>query len=659
MEVSPSSTSSIPPSQVRLSEFVNRMHANYISLPEELCAASRPSSPSSEARAAGWQTQIVHTLGQTGGDTTHPNWGYVSRIVRLACTSRRYVGVAPGVRVGDQRNVDIDKRFNWDMPDTDEEWLRYEKNWEEAVGAEMQMPTSTSKGKNARTSKYWRKSSDEQPGASSSRAASLPSKASLVREKVKRWQAEVVPEPDEPLMPQETTAVSQSPKAGKTKAKVALPSGEKVQASLGFPVVKRSSVTDAKGGHIAAPKVKGTPSAHSSTALGRDFRSDCNAEAPMTGGGQRPPGGSQGNQLPRITEVPEHSFLPPSFSSQLQTSTPPLNLKRRKPAPIAPCSPPPSSPLSIHSPHSFDPSRPQRRDPPLVSSSLSPASPAPRPLKRPLTPKHLAEGRMDVSQRSPTSKTPPTKKARTDPSLEQEPNSSGPQPVPPSTPPPTTSPVAAPVTPVSRRRGLGNAKGLPVPTTPDPHPLPSLTELLASSRRSRPRPRPPSRKHAHQSQTALRTRLPIDRQVEAESDLHAAGEDPEPSPTKTYFSSPASGSSDSASIMHRSPVSPLFTQNPAAFAPAFVSSQRPSANDDYPFVGSRSQTQSQGQGLMRGSSGFFAMGYNSQFDVEGQVDRVSELLERDIDYHGWLRDMDEVDEELPLTQSQDAVRVGF
>jgi len=35
------------------------------------------------------------------------------------------------------------------------------------------------------------------------------------------------------------------------------------------------------------------------------------------------------------------------------------------------------------------------------------------------------------------------------------------------------------------------------------------------------------------------------------------------------------------------------------------------------------------------------MGYNSQFDIEGEVGRVSELLERDVDFEGWLRDVDE------------------
>ncbi|KAJ2999808.1 hypothetical protein NUW54_g6880 [Trametes sanguinea] len=194
---------------------------------------------------------------------------------------------------------------------------------------------------------------------------------------------------------------------------------------------------------------------------------------------------SQNPQLPQIAEVPELSFLPPSFPSQLQTSTPPLNFKRHKPPPIAPCSPPPSSPLSVHSPDSFDPSHAQRRDVSMASSSQSPLSPVRRPMKRAHTPDSSAGDAMDVSLQSPRLKAPPPKKAREDPVLEQAPPSSGPQPVPPSTPPLPTSPVAAPVTPVSKGKGLGNAKGLPVPTTPDAHPLPTLTELLASSQPAR------------------------------------------------------------------------------------------------------------------------------------------------------------------------------
>ena len=282
---------------------------------------------------------------------------------------------------------------------------------------------------------------------------------------------------------------------------------------------------------------------------------------------------------------------------------------------------------------------------------------------------------MDISEiQSPVGRSPVSKKAKMDsrppppPPTEQEPASSGP--VPPSTPPPTSSPDGAPFTPVSRGKGLGNAKGLPVPTTPNPHPLPTLTELLASSRRSKPRPRPPSRKNTPHSKAGS---CAPDVAAERDSELPAVVEmdergardrTPEPSPTKTYFSSPASGSSESpGSAIHRprSPVSPLFTQHPSAFMPRFVSTQQQGGNDDDLFAGGQAASQAS---LMRGSSGFFAMGYSSQFDVEGHVEQVSELLERDVDFKGWLNDVDtddgeEQDRDLPAaTHSQDTGVVG-
>lgn len=56
-------------------------------------------------------------------------------------------------------------------------------------------------------------------------------------------------------------------------------------------------------------------------------------------------------------------------------------------------------------------------------------------------------------------------------------------------------------------------------------------------------------------------------------------------------------------------------------------------------------SQPPGNVLARGSSGVFAMGYNSQFDLEGQIGMVNELLERDVDFDGWLRDIPELDAE--------------
>ncbi|KAI0761477.1 hypothetical protein BD413DRAFT_242191 [Trametes elegans] len=647
MEVPSSSSSSSSSSsfcsssepETPLHERVEQMYASYMQLPRELCAASRPSSPMSEERIADWKDHISHAVKVARGETTNPKWGYVSRITQLACTDRGYVGIAPGVRMADGRKAPLDMRFNRVLPETDVEWEEYERRWYDAVALGGKKAQDLSDAKFAstapRTSKYWPKPVEEPPAveeqpaaASSSRPAQQLSKAAVIHAKVSRWQAEVVTDPDDE--PPSQPAASQCLADGKTKTRDQPP-------------------TDVKSSRSAASKPKATPPRPYASAQHdpHPMAIDGSSQPRSPRGGQRPSASSQDREHHRIEDLPELSFLPPSFPSQLQTSTPPPNFKRHKPAPIAPCSPPPSASQTPHSSRSFDPSRPQRQDPPLASSSQPPSSPAHRLLKRARTPNSSADVCMDVSQ-SPLSKVPPAKKARTGPNAEQEPPSSGPQPVPPSTPPPTSS-LNAPVTPISRGKGLGNAKGLPVPTTPDRHNLPTLTELLASSRRSKPRPRPPSRKHTPNHRAAVKAKPASEQHEEDESALPAVAEnDREPSPAKTYFSSPASGSSDSGSVVHRSPVSPLFSQNPGAFAPAAVSSQRPGAMDDDPFLVRASQGLSQSQGLL-------GMGYNSQFDVEGEVGRVSELLERDVDFNGWLRDLDEA-EEMPQSQSQNQSR---
>jgi len=260
----------------------------------------------------------------------------------------------------------------------------------------------------------------------------------------------------------------------------------------------------------------------------------------------------------------------------------------------------PSSPAPAPPSTSFY--SPNKPDTANLSSSLPlPSSLYHQPVKRPRTVTPLSQGAMSASS-------PPLKKARTMP----EPVSSGlvmeSTPPRPSTPPPAAQPLLG-------GQGLGNAKGLPVPSTPDRH-LPTLTELLASSRRSKPRPRPPSRRVKSND-------LPFTKE-----EVGMRDRTPDPSPAKSMFSSPASGSTMSPASMIvalRSPVTPTFTQHPSAFAPDFVSSQVPLGMGSTP---------------ERGSSGFLATGYDSQFDVEGQVDRVSELLERDVDFDGWLKDID-------------------
>ncbi|KAG6375864.1 hypothetical protein JVT61DRAFT_2727 [Boletus reticuloceps] len=105
-----------------------------------------------------------------------------------------------------------------------------------------------------------------------------------------------------------------------------------------------------------------------------------------------------------------------------------------------------------------------------------------------------------------------------------------------------------------------------------------------------------------------------------------------PSPTKSvksYFSAVDSDHSDSpmkANLLLESPVSPMlsYAQNASGFLPQVTSTQ---AGRGSPSAGRTNH------GMLNG------MGYSSQFDVERHVDRVSELLEKDVDFDGWLREV--------------------
>jgi len=157
-----------------------------------------------------------------------------------------------------------------------------------------------------------------------------------------------------------------------------------------------------------------------------------------------------------------------------------------------------------------------------------------------------------------------------------------------------------------------------IPTTPRGEGrLPTLTELIEASPYPKIRSRPP-----------LEDILIVESQSEPSSRPHPAQENP--SPVKSYFSTPGSGSPASThNLLLHSPVSPMlsFAQNPDAFLPQYTS------------------TQAGGSRRIVMNSGAFGIGYSSQFDVERHVDRVSELLEKDVDFDGWLRDVPAVEEQ--------------
>ena len=236
--------------------------------------------------------------------------------------------------------------------------------------------------------------------------------------------------------------------------------------------------------------------------------------------------------------------------------------------------------------------------------------------------------------------TPATKKAR----LEAEAD----MPLP--LPPPTLSKSSLPrksrsPTPLASS-GL-DMKGLHVPITPKRQVLPTLTELLSTSRRSNPRLHPPSRKAMSDigSLTRAKEKGKGKEVPGLELPLTPIREAPSSAPTKMYFPSPATGPSGGST--HRRPqlpVSPLvaqqFTQQPAVFAPQFASTQPQTV--DRPVQGLLDA----GPRLVSfADSEFFEMGYSSQFDVEGNVNRVTELLERDVDFGAWIRDAPETEDE--------------
>ena len=325
---SSSSASTESEEPVSLQDLLAQRHANYITLPEELCPASRPTSPAANERVAALKAEVVALVHVAGGDTTNPKWGYIPRRLRLACTSRGYGGAPPHGRMGEGRTADVGKDFEWEMPETEEGWAVYEERWNAAVAAEAarkekiatttvdMIITKTTTKANAetttsphahtsphlscdkvvpeavKTSKYFQAppavsrgpdpghgdvapepEPEAEPEPEPPQLAPAPKPAKTVREKVERWQAKVVTVPNIENTPstQVSAGPSQSPpaarkgKARETAAPQPSAAGEKVQTSLGFRVAKRSSVQSAKGDGAASSKPKAVPPARPPT----------------------------------------------------------------------------------------------------------------------------------------------------------------------------------------------------------------------------------------------------------------------------------------------------------------------------------------------------------------------------------------------------------
>lgn len=107
--------------------------------------------------------------------------------------------------------------------------------------------------------------------------------------------------------------------------------------------------------------------------------------------------------------------------------------------------------------------------------------------------------------------------------------------------------------------------------------------------------------------------------------------DPDISPTKSLSSLAGSDSEDEDDEVNDKGLDINFS--PSSFNPYATSTQHQNYHHEgqnSPFLGESGKA---GTALSLGFGG-----YNSQFDVAGQVDKVDKLLEKDVDYEGWLRD---------------------
>lgn len=159
----------------------------------------------------------------------------------------------------------------------------------------------------------------------------------------------------------------------------------------------------------------------------------------------------------------------------------------------------------------------------------------------------------------------------------------------------------------------------------------SSTPLLASSHKVMPRPQPPPRKCSPLKKPRASPCGAIE--IIDDQDLVPGG-----SP-KAYFSSPMSSTSSaprknkgSPSLLALDQSNPNFTINPETFSPLFTSTQNGPAGDGFG-GGGRAPSRK------RTGSSMSPLKFNSQFDVDKNVEDTMTLLERDVDADNWFVDL--------------------
>jgi len=580
-------------------EFLRDVHLFLSTQSDVLSPPSRPNSPTSEHRVQKVKDEVQDIFSATGDDLMVGKWTLVSQTLKLGC-ARGKRWVVPKLELRE-----LGEDTDWILPDEESEWIEWEKKREEKRrlkgttnsvsqqagngGTSVPPPhnapkTNPNRANVAGSSQPGDKTREWRPPRVS------PTVLRFAKEKVTKWQASVSSQV------LDSTASGSSPSSSMATAAVTVsqPKTGVPQRSrtLDFNVVKPAakSIVGKRGkSSLSQPTVGGcsTPVPSSKTKSPKSSKA---SNVPEETKARLYVGASSvKDDTPKIRDIPETPYLPPSFPANLKTSTPlatSTTVVRAKPSHILPI------PASLSTPPpSVTADPPDDRQ--LISAEPHAANvrsfhPTPVELvqagKRSQAPSTSLDGVVDDSVIAP----PAAKKPRT----------------------------------------ISENRFSPVPEYPE----------RKSSNEPRTRDNPNSDTALYEGYSMesheMAFGIPLtpgksDKPVAGAASRDAPGNIRSPAKSvKSYFSAPDSDSAESpmqANLLLESPVSPMlsYAQNPSGFLPQITSTQ----------IRKGSPTPD------RTNSGAFGIGYSSQFDVERHVDRVSELLEKDVDIDGWLRDV--------------------
>ena len=207
------------------------LHSKLSSLQQEL---SPEDTPISVENVNAIRRRLLHLLRSASYDPSNAKWTHVACALRMISTSRRYVGVAPGVRMGEEKEVEYGN-YEFVLPETQEEWERCERKWENR----FQESTSG----DGKASKYFQNAAT----AVDPFVAEPSSRAERLRDKVKKWQATVVPGTQGNVLEVGEPSAIGNTSIGKEKGTA------QRQSPLPFPVVKHMA-------HASAGKAPATGS---------------------------------------------------------------------------------------------------------------------------------------------------------------------------------------------------------------------------------------------------------------------------------------------------------------------------------------------------------------------------------------------------------------